>query len=256
MSEAKLGKFLAEVSNWRWDEFIKAENDNQYTSNQAIIFGLIRACAMQKLDAIKLSLNRLDGKLKTPIKVEYPKIFYQFPNATLDSHTKSTEATTDNKLMLIPAPDDVITGELITYVEADEEDLPSLSLRQTLAKMSDLPRELPEKLVEAALATDQWMQGHAPQPYEIPMVKSVVAAHLLILAANRNINALTEVFDQIDGKLAETIQIIGDDIYIVSYASEAPEGSYLNDKGVVEVEAKVAQDLWAHKLGKQMEEMT
>jgi hypothetical protein len=39
-----------------------------------------------------------------------------------------------------------------------------------------------------------------------------VAAHLLILAQKRNIDALTEVFDQIDGKLAEVLQILGEDI--------------------------------------------
>jgi hypothetical protein len=80
MSE-QLGDFLKDVSNWGWDEFVKAEKDNSYTSNQAIIFGLIRSCAMQDLRAIKIAINRLDGKLKTPLKIEMPKIYYLYPNA-------------------------------------------------------------------------------------------------------------------------------------------------------------------------------
>lgn len=253
MSSAKLGLFLTEVSNWRWDEFVKAEFDKGFTSNQAMIFALVRACAMQKIDAIKISLNRLDGKLKTPVRIEYPKIFYLFPNAKL------TEAETLKKISspsekdfqqptLIPAPEDIISA-IVPLQDEPISDLPSLSLRQTLTKMADYPRDTPDFIVANALQTEQWLRGNAPEPEDVPAVKSVVAAHLLLMAANRNINALTEVFDQIDGKLAETIQILGEDIFITSYVTEAPAGAYLNADGVVQFEAKQAQDMWTQKLG-------
>lgn len=250
-NDNKLGKFLRDVSNWHWDEFAEAEHNPEYTTNQALIFGLVRACAMQKMDAIKLALNRLDGKLKTPIKIEYPKIFFLYPNVQLPAGENKTQA-------LLPKPDDPLQTERYELSpteppephvgEIDENDLPSLSLRETLTKMSDYPRELPKAIVELALQTEQWLKHNGPKPEEIPLVKSVVAAHLLILAQSRNIDALNEVFDQIDGKLTETIQILGEDIYITSYAMTAPDGAYLNEHGVMQIEATAAQNLWEEKL--------
>lgn len=244
MSSEKMGSFLREVSNWTWEEFVRAEHDPKYTSNNAMIFALVRACAMQKMEAIKMALNRIDGKLKTPIKVEAPKIFYLFPNA------KPPEALPDTTQSAEPT--EVVTGELIAAPEEptlEENDLPSLSLRQTLTKLSDLPREFPEAIVAYALQVEQWVKNGGAIPDENPMVKSVVASHLLILAASRDIGALTEVFDQIDGKLAETIQIVGEDLYITSYSATAPEGAYINKDGVLEIEAVQAQTMWAQKLG-------
>lgn len=243
MSSEKMGSFLREVSNWTWEEFVRAEHDPKFSSNNAMIFALVRACAMQKMEAIKMALNRIDGKLKTPIKIEAPKIFYLFPNAQPPEALPQPEAA---------EPTEAISGELIAAPEEptlEENDLPSLSLRQTLTKLSDLPREFPEAIVEYALQIEQWVKKGGPLPDENPMVKSVVAAHLLILAASRDIGALTEVFDQIDGKLAETIQIVGEDLYITSYSHTAPEGAYLNKNGVLEIEAVQAQIMWAQKLG-------
>jgi hypothetical protein len=251
MSTEKLGSFLKEVSNWDWEEFCRAESNKTYTSNQAMIFSLIRSCAMQKMDAIRVSLNRLDGKLKTPIKIELPKVFYLFPNAQLEA----PDVPAQPKLPTVKdaPPADVVSGELIVQDKPEPEvvDLPSMTLRETLAKMADYPRDVPEAVTQFATETQQWLQGKGPKPPEIPRVKSVVAAHLLVMAQNRDVGALTEVFDQIDGKLAETIQLLGDDIYITSYITSAPPGAYLNDDGVLQLEAEAAQNLWAQKLGGQ-----
>lgn len=245
MSSEKMGSFLREVSNWTWEEFVRAEHDPKYTSNNAMIFALVRACAMQKMEAIKMALNRIDGKLKTPIKIEAPKIFYLFPNAQPPTAlaTVTDDPSTTNE---------VVVGELLPPPKEptmEDNDLPSLSLRQTLTKLSDLPREFPEAIVDYALQVEQWVKGNGDLPDENPMVKSVVASHLLILAASRDITALNEVFDQIDGKLAETIQIVGEDLYITSYSQSAPEGAYINKDGVLEIEAVQAQTMWAQKLG-------
>lgn len=242
MKSEKLGTFLREVSNWSWEEFVLAERDDSYTTNESIIFALIRSCAMQKMDAIKMSLNRLDGKLKTPVQIEYPRIYFIYPNA---------KALTSGE-----TPLEIAEGELIEAVITDlavveeEKDLPSMTLRETLSKMSDYPRQIPEAIVEQALLTEQWMRGQAENPGEIPRVKSVVAAHLLLMAQKRDIGALTEVFDQLDGKLVETVQILGDDIYITNYSDTAPDGAILNKNGVLQLEATIAQNLWAEKLAK------
>jgi len=239
MATEKLGSFLKEVSNWTWDEFVKAEKDKSYTSNEAMIFALIRSCAMQKMDAIKMSLNRLDGKLKTPIKIETPSVYFLYPNAS-------------EVIDITPEKPQLPAGELITAPPPEEPtdyDLPSMSLRETLTAMANAPREIPEAVVALAEHVEMWLRKQAQDPGEYPMVKSVVAAHLLILAQKRDIGALTEVFDQIDGKLAETIQLIGDDIYITSYATIAPEGAKPNANGIMQIEATQSQNMWATKLG-------
>lgn len=248
MSE-KLGDFLREVSNWEWDEFVRAESNMTYTSNEAIIFSLIRSCAMQKLDAIKMSLNRLDGKLKTPVIIETPKVFYVYPNATVSG--KGFAKITDNPETTNEAVvSELLAPKVVPVIEP--VDLPSLSLRETLAEMAKFPRELPVGIIMLADETQLWVQKQGPMPAEIPKVKSVVAAHLLTMAQNRNLSALSEVFDQLDGKLAETIKVIGEDIYITSYASTAPDDAILNQDGVFQAEATQVQNLWALKLGGQI----
>lgn len=255
----KLGKFLREASNWSWEEFVRAEHDSEFTTNQSLIFAVIRACAMEKMDAIRLALNRIDGKLKTPIKIEMPKVYYLFPNAKLEEvEPEKPGFVGELEGVEVMQETNLLTGEIIERVEEpepdeDENDLPSLSLRQTLSKMSDYPRNLPEAIIASAVQTQQWMNGQAEKPEDIPRVKSVVAAHLLVMAQRRNIDALTEVFDQIDGKLVETIQLLGPegkDIQIISYATTAPPGAFLNEDGILTMEATAAQSMWAERLEK------
>lgn len=253
-NEARLGAFLREVSNWRWSEFVKAENDMSFTSNQAMIFALIRSCAMQNLQAIRLSINRLDGKLATPLKIEYPKIFYLYPNAKPPEllRGKEAEIINDHGTLTVPKDDGVYTL-IVQETPIEEDDLPSLSIRQTVAKMSEYPRELPQKVADQAMQTEQFIKKQGDMPEVDPMVKSVVAAHLLIMAQNRSIDALGEVFDSIDGKLAETFQVLGEDLYITNYGFVAPDNAYVNEDGVMQMEAIVSQDMWAQKLGRGLE---
>ncbi len=213
---------------------------------------------MQKMDAIKIATNRLDGKLKTPIRIEYPKVFMLYPYATGSTAPEppriapppEVDAIIENK----PLP--VVSGELIEapdIPQAPEKDLATMGLRETMAEMSDFPRELPEGIIALALQTEQWVRKKAPKPHEIPKVKSVVAAHLLTMAQNRNMDAIGEVFDAIDGKLVETLQILGEDLYITSYATTAPAGAIKNKDGVLQIEATDSQNTWAQKLGKELQ---
>lgn len=239
-SENRLGAFLREVSNWRWSVFVEAENDMKYTSNQSMIFALVRACAMQNLQAIRLSINRLDGKLATPLKIEYPKIFYLYPNAKVVDSSEPLPILEGSEFKEV---------KLVTTVTEVEPDLPSLSIRQTVAKLAEFPRNFPEAIADNALRTEQFMKKNGEKPSDDPLVKSVMAAHLLIMAQNRSIDALGEVFDSIDGRLAETFQILGEDLYITNYSFVAPDSAYVNEDGVMQVEATTAQDMWKVKLG-------
>ena len=86
---------------------------------------------------------------------------------------------------------------------------------------------------------------------KVPMVKSVICANLMILANEKhNFDAITEIFDQIDGKLVETIQLLGD-MYLTSYALEAPYNAVKNKDGIYQIEQPIITDLWAQKLGRQ-----
>lgn len=253
-NSARLGDFLREVANWDWEEFCRAEHNPQYTTNQAVIFALIRGCVMEKMEAIKLALNRIDGKLKTPVRIEMPKVFYRYPRAKPigwdNPQVIPNGENSAQNISLLPAGENAtITGKVVEpVVEEPEPELATLSLRQTLGKMADHPREVPAAVIEFATLTQQWLAGHAEEPDEKPLVKSVVAAHLLKLAQERNIDALSEVFDQIDGKLVETIQVLGEDIFITDYSLTAPDGAYLGADGVLQIEAVQAQDMWAQKL--------
>lgn len=259
MSAERLAAFLREVSNWTWDEFAKAEKDNKFTSNQAIIFALIRSCANGKLNAIQMSLNRLDGKLATPVKVEYPSIYYLYPNAQV---SESVLETTDGPPFApgepapalppasTPVEGDVLPPPIPAAPQAEERDLATMSLRETLTEMAECPRELPEAILALAKQTEEWIRNANSMPDEIPKVKSVVAAALLSLAQTRNMNAITEVFDQIDGKLVETIKVLGEDIFINNYAPIAPPGATKNADGIYQLQATEAENTWARKLGK------
>jgi len=258
MSDNNLGGFLKELANFSWEEFVRAEKSQKYTTNESIVFALVRACAMQKLDAIKISLNRLDGKLKTPIKIEYPKVFYLFPNAVLpDGSAPMEQLPTGNAQ---PVDNSVLTGEVMPSkepdpIEVDEHDIEKMGLRETLRKMAEFQRDLPAAIIEQQSQTELFVRGQGPKPSgTIPRVKSVVAAHLLVMAQNRNMEAIYEVFDQIDGKLVETLQIMGEDIYLTSYATEAPPGAKLNADGILQLEAEAVQQLWTQKLSEKIKE--
>lgn len=264
MSETKLSDFMRDAFNWTWDEFVKAEKNKQFSTTQSIVFAVIRSCAMQNINAIRIALNRLDGKLKTPVQIEVPRVYYLFPHAKLPTPEADAELSTgeekpvDTKLL-------AVEGEVIpskTSVQANWEQMDDLdkkgaekteqlfkmSLRETLNKMSDYPREVPVAITKRATEVEQAIRNRTPMPDDIPLVKSVVAAHLLVMAQKRDIDALYEAFDQIEGKLTETIQVLGEDIYITSYSSVAPPGARLNADGVLQLEATDTQQHWADKL--------
>lgn len=262
MNEQRLAKFLTEVSNWTWDNFWHAERDlDTYTTADGIIFALVRACAMEDLSAIKLAINRVDGKLATPVRVIYPKVYYLFPNASLPPSTSPLPP----QLQIVPSatianafpdpphqPHPHIPSEEET--QRDQIALPTWGFRETLAKMVDFPRAVPKAILKKAQLVEEACRQVGPMPADPPLVKSVVAAHLIEMGSNRNIDALHEIFEAIDGKLTETIQLVGDDIYLTSYATIAPEGAYLNENGVLQIEATETQKLWIDKLGGQSNE--
>lgn len=240
----KLGNFLTEVIHWRWDDFVKAEKSHDYTGMEAAVLALVRTTSEAKLGAIKLAIDRVDGKIETPVKIEYPKVWFTFPDAKSVATSPDPKQIAGDAAVMVPdePPADIPEEEPVSAA--------TLTLRETLNKMAESPRTVvplvlqKKKEVEMALKQDP--------NYKIenaPLVKSVIAANLLNLAIEKNnFEAITEVFDQIDGKLVETIRILGDDIYLTQYALEAPYGSIKNDKGEYMIEAKEIANQWRQKL--------
>lgn len=247
-SRGELGDFLNEVIEWQWDKFCKAERDPKYTSMQGTVFALVRACTDGRLSAINMAIDRIDGKVETPIRVEYPKVFILFPNAERvalasgDSEPAPALAPSD------PAIEEIKEGE--TIIEPDEViDAPeevTMSLRDTVRKLAG------EKRIVVDLILDRKLQVENKKNIEgkIPLVKSIIAAHLLKLVEFGKFEAINSVFDQIDGKLTETIRVLGEDIFLTSYNEEAPYGAIKNKDGVYQIAAPQVASEWKQKLNK------
>lgn len=246
----KLGSFLKEVIDWNWYEFCEAEANADLSGLQGAVLSLIRRCSDGKLGAIQLAIDRVDGKVETPIEVIYPKVYVLFPEA---KSVAIGPAAPDSPTAALTAPETFDTlPEEPAEPEEEKAHVAVMSLRDTLKKMADTPRKVPmmiherKKQVEMAFRTGQTLDDGK----NIPLVKSVVAANLLILAENGKFEAITEVFDQIDGKLVETIRVLGEDIYLTSYVLEAPFGAKQNKDGVYYLEAPQISDAWKQKFKK------
>lgn len=239
MNNQKLTPFFKEVIELRWSEFHQLEQGESHTSAQAIVFAVIRACAKGKLPAIKESLNRIDGKLQEQIEVEYPKFYVVFPHATGIESGKKHEVKVEEGEMHVPEGDGVMTiGE--------PEPLVTGSLRDTLKRMSNEPKFLVSKILEAAADVESRQNvSNDHEPLNDPLVKSVIVAGLLKMAHNGSLNAIFEVFDNLDGKLVDKIKVLGEDVYLTSYNTIAPVGAEKNKDGVYQLEADNTTSKWA-----------
>lgn len=263
----KLTDGFREIIELRWDEFVAMEQSLDATNFDSVITGIVRACKKGNLRAIQVALDRLDGKIASELEVEMPKFYTLYPYATktvddpkiideasivdLDSlkgitfpETKSgtvTRASTpvgENKFT-----DIVGSPASIEEQEATEEELPTGSLRAVLEKMMDSPKSIVDEILVAADEIDSggYSSGN-------PMVKSVIVAGLMQLVHKGRISAVFEVFDQIDGKVADKLKVLGGDVYVTRFDTIAPSNAVKNDKGIYQVEATVMTDVWGSRL--------
>lgn len=236
----KLTPFFKETIERRWSEFVTMEQSEDYTSSEAVVFAIVRACVNGKLPAIKESLNRVDGKLAEQIEVVYPKFYIQYPHATA---IEAGAKTPKGKEISFPE----ITG---SKTPPPEVPLVTGSLRDTLTRMSEQPRNLVTAILTAAKDVETRHSYQAESdPQSDPLVKSVIVAGLLRLAHDGNLGAIFEVFDNIDGKLVDVIRILGDDVYLTNYDTIAPQGA-VKVGGVYQMEADNTTSKWAISLGK------
>lgn len=224
-----------EVLDLKWSEFCEMEKDPKSDNFSSIISILVRACANGKIKAIKTALDRMDGKVAMEIEVEYPKFYTIYPNATICA---------DSSDIIDLSPIDTNKTSSPSKIERDDTpEPPTTSLRDSLDKLLYQPKNMVADILIAAGKAE-----HGDFSNGDPMVKSVIVCGLMNLVHNGDLGAVFEVFDQIDGKVADTIKVLGDDVYIYNYASIAPAGAVKNSDGMYQIESDNMTNSWAARL--------
>lgn len=236
-----LGERFIELLHLNWAEYAKIEADEDGSSEEAMICGLIRACADGDMRSIKTAFARSDGEVEIPVQINTPKFYTRYLNAK--------EA--------VPAEKQLDAGE--TKLKSKEYDMATAKLRDTLQEMRKAPKKIVTMILGMRTRVDTDMkQGNALPPAEsIPLVKSVIVANLLHLAGYGNSNAVTEVFNQIDGKLAKVITLLGgEDVYVDNHIDTiAPANAIKNEDGVYVAENKQMTNLWLRGFAKEVPQL-
>lgn len=243
----KLTDGFREMIELEWTEFVEKEQNLDGSNFEAIITSFIRAASKGNLRAIQTALDRLDGKIAMEIDVEYPKFYTIYPNARIaaddDSIIDVTPFSMPAKvLQSIPAGDPGVD----VRTSAEEEELPTGSLRAVLEKMIHAKKAVPLTIIEAAKMID------AGEGSEFnPLVKNVIVAGLMKLVHDGKMGAVFEVFEQIDGKVADKIKVLGQDVYMKRFDEIAPAGAVKNADGIYQIEADNVTNSWVLRLEKE-----
>lgn len=228
---------LRYLLNSRFNVFLEYEKNPNITSSGKVIVTLIRSIFSHNSRNIRTALNRVDGVLPKQIDIQLPKVFCLYPNARLEGHLQAKK------------PQDIVVVEPVPTQPS--RNIPDMTVREATRELGKLPYSLIQGIIKDASDTAAWFakKGSSPPPKHTPYLKSVIAAHFVEMAAAGIPDVVEDFFDSVDGRLSETIKI-GDDIYLTSYQVEAPEGAYLNQDGVVEIEATKVADMWGKALQK------
>lgn len=232
----RLTAFLRKLLTKSWTEFVEMEADHSHSSQEGVVFVLVRSCQQGKLPAIKESLDRIDGKVAQQIEVQYPKFFFRFPYA--------------KSAMELPpgaeAPSQEDEEEFDDPVEEDNAKIDSL--RHALNRMSEQPKQLVKMILDAAQEIDVAYTYKGEKPGQDPLVKAVMIAGLLDAAHKGDMASVFEVLDQLDGKVNDTVKVVGEDVYINRYDLIAPAGAVKNKDGIYELVADNTTSSWVTML--------
>lgn len=223
---AALKEKFEEIIHMTWGEFVALEKDKSTSVDNVVLCSLIRTCAdKEDIAAIKLAFDRVDGVLDTLVDIKVPKFYTRYVNA------KEIEAGKKQ----IEAPEEVEKEKVSNYDPA------TAKLRETLQEMRSMPRDV----IRMVLRYKKRIEEGTGVDHE-PKVKSVIVANLLKNVSRGNFRAVELVFDQIDGKLPKTIQLLGgEDVYVDDYNTEIAPAHAIKDKnGVYCAENKVMTAAW------------
>lgn len=239
-----------EIIELRWSAFVEREVSLDATNFDAIITSVARACQKSNLRAIQTALDRLDGKVATEIEVEYPKFYHIYPYAEktaddpkiIDVSDKDYVWPAEGKPVKIqPIPEGSPAD--IEELDSVEEELPTGSLRIVLEKMLHSPKQIVTDILATAEKVDKGDLSAGD-----PMVKSVIVAGLMKLVHEGRMSAVFEVFDQIDGKVADKFKVLGNDVFVTRFDKIAPAGAVKNEDGVYQITAEDMTNSWVARL--------
>lgn len=230
-----------ELLHMQWSDFVVIEADENATSDEAMLCGLIRACADGDMRSIKTAFLRSDGEIEIPVQIKTPKFYVRYLAAKdIESTGKQLDVGTEK-------------------IEEKKYDLASAKLRETLNEMRKAPKKVVEVILGMRTRVDNDYKQGNPMPADnvIPMVKSVIVANLLHLAGYGNSNAVTEVFNQIDGKLVKVITLLnGEDIYLDDHMTEiAPVHAVKDKDGYYIAENKAMTNIWIRGFAKDIPQL-
>lgn len=213
-----------EIIHLTWSEFVELEKSPNIGVDDNILCSLVRICAdTDDMAAIKLAFDRIDGTLTIPIAIKVPKFYTRYVKAT----------------DIEPSPKEIESKEDTKEAKSNYDPL-TAKLRATLAEM----RKLPYEVVKIVMACKKAIDGGKKPPND-PMVKSVIVANLLKHVKKGRFRAVELVFDQIDGKLAKTVELLGGKDVVVDDITTltAPAGAFKDEDGyyVAENEKITAQ---------------
>lgn len=225
---ATLKTRFEELIHLTWSEFVKLEHDKGSTVDDSVLCSLIRTCAdTDDISAVKLAFDRIDGLQDTLIDIKVPKFYTRFVNA------KEIE----------PGAPQLQTGkeEDAPKEDASKYDPATAKLRDTLKEMRRMPQDvirlvrIYKKRIDEGKTTDH-----------DPMVKSVIVAQLLKNVQKGRFKAVELVFDQIDGKLPKSIQLLGGEDIVVDddQVLVAPAHSLMGEDGIYYAENKAMTTAW------------
>lgn len=232
----KFADIFAEMLEIRYSQFRIIETSPTDVTNRAdMIVKLARATRNKKggLRAIQEVLDRIDGKVAKKIEVILPKFYYRYPYAdSVAVDGGGTRAIEGNGK----------SASLSTEVIEDKEEIIG-SLRDTVEKLLDRPKTERLKIIRAADEIDKF----GVSEFGDPKLKSVIAASLYDLM-DYNLGAIYELLEQIEGKVADKIEVVGNDIHMNRYDKVAPAGAVRGKDGVYELLAENTTDAWAARL--------
>ena len=188
---------------------------HKMSSNEAVVAELLRICCEEdNVQAIKLFFERTLGKPEKTIVIKRTSIRMEYPNATKKALKPQIEEET------------TAVSPLENKVVIEEKDSPGWLLNQALDKIGESGQEYAYEVIEDK---DKYS------------VIEVLAANLYAIAMRGgNLNAITLLFDYLDGAIADVIRLDAEDtILLENYAEQAPYNALQDENGVWYVEEEM-----------------
>ena len=188
---------------------------HKMSSNEAVVAELLRICCEEdNVQAIKLFFERTLGKPEKTIVIKRTSIRMEYPNATKKALKPQIEEET------------TAVSPLESKVIVEEKDSPGWLLNRALDKIGESGQEYAYEVIE--------------DKDKHPVIE-VLAANLYAIAMRGgNLNAITLLFDYLDGSVADVIRLDAEDtILLENYAEQAPYNAIQDENGVWYVEEEM-----------------